>query len=612
MPQNPLKTSLTLQRLCVWSLGYAARRWPALGAVVATNLVRIGLDVLKPWPMVFLVDYVLRGNTMPAAVSSLVNALPGSHSPLSLAGWSVGATVLIFLLGWLAGVAATYAGINLGQRMTYELAGDLFARLQQLSLHFHSRKSVGDSIRRVTGDCGCASVIVKEALLPLASSCVSLVAMFCILWRIDSSLTLLALAVVPYMLWVFRRYTQPMLQLSYEQQEVEGQIYNAIEQVFSAVPVVQAFGRERLNDQWFGRLNRSSLAATLRLTGVQLRFKLLMGLATALGTAVILWLGARHALDGRLTVGAIIAFLSYLGSLYAPLEAIMYTNSTIQGAAGSARRVWEVLQTEIAVKDKPHALPVHQVTGHLRFDRVTFGYEPNRPVLKNLSLDIPAGQTLAIVGMTGAGKSTLVSLVPRFFDPWQGAVSLDDRDLRDLQLKTLRRQVSIVLQEPFLFPISIAENIAYGMPHASFGQIEAAARAANAHEFILRLPSGYHTVVGERGATLSGGERQRLSIARALLKDAPILILDEPTSALDAETEQSLLQALERLTRNRTTLIIAHRLSTIRRAHRIVVLQDGELVESGTHEELLRSNQIYARFHFLQSGGDAAAATQSL
>jgi ATP-binding cassette subfamily B protein/subfamily B ATP-binding cassette protein MsbA len=287
----------------------------------------------------------------------------------------------------------------------------------------------------------------------------------------------------------------------------------------------------------------------------------------------------------------------------------MYTGSTIQGAAGSARRVWEVLQTELSVADKPHALRLDNPRGHLRFEKVTFGYEPGRPVLKDLFLDVPAGQTLAIVGMTGAGKSTLVSLVPRFFDPWQGTVLLDDHDLRDVQLKSLRRHVALVLQEPFLFPISIAENIAYGSPHATFSRIEAAARAANADEFIRRLPDGYHTIIGERGGTLSGGERQRISIARALLKDAPILILDEPTSALDAETEQALLRALEQLTRGRTTLIIAHRLSTIRRAHRILVLKDGEIVESGTRAELLARGGAYARFHELQSGGTASSRT---
>jgi ATP-binding cassette subfamily B protein/subfamily B ATP-binding cassette protein MsbA len=594
---------LTLPRLCAWAIGYALRRWLPLLGVIVSSLLKVGLDVLKPWPMVFLVDYVLRGKSMSPELTSFIEALPGSASPFNLIGWSVAATVLIFLLSWAIGLATTYGNISLAQRMTYDLAGDLFARLQQLSLHFHARKSIGDNVRRVTADCTCVSVIVKDALLPVLASLVSLVTMFSILYRIDTKLALLSLAVVPYMVVVFQRHARPMMERSYEQQGAEGQIYEVVERTFSAIPVVQAFSREEFNDRRFAQSTAQTIAATLTLTKVQLRFKILMGLATALGTAGILWFGTRHALaaPGELSVGAIILFLSYLGSLYAPLEAIMYTNTTLQGAAGSARRVWEVLHTETKIPEKPGAVPLQVTAGRVAFEKVTFGYEPGRPVLRNISLAAEAGQKIALVGSTGAGKSTLVSLVSRFFDPWEGRVLIDGQDVREVQVKSLRERIAIVLQEPFLFPMSVAENIAYGRPHATQPEIEQAARAANAHDFIMGLPRGYETVIGERGATLSGGERQRLSIARALLKDAPILILDEPTSALDVETERSLLEALERLTQKRTTFIIAHRLSTIRQAHRIIVLNEGEIAESGTHDELLARRGLYARFHELQS-----------
>jgi ATP-binding cassette subfamily B protein/subfamily B ATP-binding cassette protein MsbA len=388
---------------------------------------------------------------------------------------------------------------------------------------------------------------------------------------------------------------------SYEQQEAEGKIYDVVEQTFSSISLVQAFGCEAANEGRFAGATGATLAATRTLTRVQLQFKILIGLATATGTAGILWVGTQHAPRG-LSIGAILLFLSYLGSLYAPLEAMMYSTSTIQGAAGSARRVREILLAEQEVRDQSGAPPLSSVRGHVRIENVTFGHETGRPILRNVSLEARPGETVAIVGPTGAGKSTLVSLVPRFFDPWEGRVTLDGHDVRQVQLRSLRSHIALVLQEAFLFPLTIAENIAYGRPGATLAEIEAAARAANAHEFITRLPNGYQTVIGERGATLSGGERQRISIARALLKNAPVLILDEPTSALDVVTEGGLLDALERLAQGRATFIIAHRLSTIRRADRIVAIEEGQIAESGTHDELLARGGVYASFFYTQFG----------
>jgi len=376
-----------------------------------------------------------------------------------------------------------------------------------------------------------------------------------------------------------------------------------VERQLSAIPVVQAFGQEPAGDRVFRQTTDTAVQATVESTVVGLKFRSLTGLGTALGTAAILWLGAHSVLEGRLTVGGILVFLAYLQALYGPLETLIYAPSTTQGAVGSARRVLEILDTKSEVADRPGARVAPRLRGHLRIEHVTYGYDAHRPILRDVDFEVRPGETVALIGPTGAGKSTLAGLVPRFHDPWSGRVTVDGIDLRDLTVKSVRSQVAVVLQEAFLLPTSIAENISYGRPDATLAEIEAAARAANAHDFIMRLPQGYDTVVAERGATLSGGERQRLSVARALLKDAPILVLDEPTSAMDAVTEALLLEALERLMQGRTTLIIAHRMSTVARADRIVALDHGAVIETGTPAELLRRGGMYARYHALQRGG---------
>ncbi|MEA3189265.1 MAG: ATP-binding cassette, subfamily bacterial [Chthoniobacter sp.] len=607
MSSTPQRKPVGFYRITALGFAFAFRRWPEMLAVLVSMLLSIGLSILQPWPMKLLVDNVLAGQPLPPWIAHLPVMPLGAFSPQALLTWSVAATVILFLLNWAVGLFGAYFSTGLGQRMIYDLAAQLFAHLQRLSLSFHRSKQLGDTIRRVTSDCGCLSTIVLGACLPVFTSLFTLAAMFAIMWRMNPMLTLLSLTVVPFMVVIFKAYAHPMLDRGYRQQEVEGAYYSLIEQSLTSIPAIQAYTFEEENERRFRACAENNLAAFLANTEVQMKFRVWIGLATALGTAGIMWIGGREVLAGNLTVGSILVFLSYLASLYSPLNTLMYTASTIQGAVGSAQRVIEILETEHDVTDRPEATPLGKTRGHISFENVSYAHTAGEPFLRNILLEALPGETVAIVGATGAGKTTLVGLIPRFFDPSDGRVLLDGRDLRDIPLKDLRNQISLVLQEPFLFPITIAENIAYGRPQATREQVVAAAQAANAHRFIERLPEAYETVLGERGATLSGGERQRLSIARALLKDSPILILDEPTSALDAETESLLLEALERLMRGRTTFIIAHRLSTVRNATRIVALQNGAIMESGTHAELLGRDGLYANLHRMQFG-DAASA----
>ena len=580
-------------------LKYLWPHWRALSVVVITTAVAVGLEVLRPWPTKILVDQVLGQQPVPELVTRALLWLPGPDGVRGLLFWVCAATVLIFFAGTLTAMATMSTSVRLGQRMVFDLGADLFAHLQRLSLVFHSRRAVGDTIARVTGDPYGLQVLVNSALLPLFQSGITLVAMFAVMWSLDPTMTFLAMAVVPFLAVAIRVFGQPMQARSRARRDLEGQMMSLVQQTLSALPAVQAFTREEIEQSRFRRYADDTVTAYRRSMSADMWFKLVVGMVTSVGAALVMWLGATYALEGRMSVGTVLVFISYLASLYTPINSITYTASILRQTAANADRVLEILDTPPDLQDAPDAREV-RLEGHVRYEAVTFGYERGRPVLKGVSLEARPGEVVAIVGPTGAGKTTVVNLLVRFFDPSSGRVTIDGHDLRTLRIRSLRQQVAMVLQEPFIFPLSVADNIAYGRPDATRAEIEAAAVAANAEAFVRLLPGGFDAVVGERGATLSGGEKQRLSIARALLKDAPILILDEPTSALDARTEALLLDALRRLMRGRTTFVIAHRLSTIRDADRILVLDHGEIVEQGRHAELMTLGGLYAGFYHQQ------------
>jgi ATP-binding cassette subfamily B protein/subfamily B ATP-binding cassette protein MsbA len=571
-------------------LRYAKPHWRALTLLSATMLLDVGLDLLRPWPLKLVIDNVLGHRPTPRLLTTI---LPGASTAHGLLVWAALGTVAIFLLGTASTTFYNYFSLRIGQRMVFELASDLFAHLQRLSLIFHSRRPLGDTIQRVTGDSYCVSTLVNDALIPVVQALLMLGAMFVVMWTLEPTLTLVALSVLPFLAVVIRFLARPLKDRARESRDYEGKLTSVVEQTLSAVPAVQAFTREKFEQQRFRHYAERTVTSYLRSTLAGIWLEIFSGIVTTVGTAAIIYLGADLALRGKLTVGTIIVFLSYLGSLYDPLDALTGTVNTIQGAAADADRVMEILEIEPEINDRPGAVEA-VIEGPIRYEHVSFGYEPGRKALNDVSLRADPGDVVAIVGETGAGKTTLANLLVRFYDPWEGRITIGETDIRDFRYSSLRSQIALVLQDPFIFPLTIRENIAYARPDASLDDVIAAAQAANAHEFIMRLPDGYDSEVGERGATLSGGEKQRLSIARAFLKDAPILILDEPTSALDARTESLLLNALERLMEGRITFIIAHRLSTTRRATQLLVLHRGEVIERGTHEELLERGGAYA------------------
>jgi ATP-binding cassette, subfamily B, bacterial len=588
--ETPLASSSLRRQLRI--LRYARPHWRGLALMGSASLLDVALNLAKPWPLKVLIDNVIGNHRTPHWLAQI----PGADSRHGLLLWVVGTEVGLFLASTLASMVSEFYSLKLGQQMTWSFAGDLFRHLQRLSLLFHTRRAVGDLIQRVTSDSYSIDTLLTGAVLPAIQAFITLVAVFVVMWAIDWRLTLLAVAVVPMIVLSVRRFGRPMKERSREMRDWEGRMSAVVEQTLGAMPAVQAFTRERQQEKSFRLHAEQTVRAYVRAMFAGMWFQLFTGLATITGTAAVIFVGGTLALEGAITAGTIVVFVSYLASLYDPIDSLSHTAQTVQNAAAETDRVMEIMEIEPAVRDRP-AASARALEGPVRYERVTFGYEPGRPVLHEVSLSADPGEVLAIVGPTGAGKTTLVSLLVRFFDPWQGRITIGGSDIRDFTLHSLRSQVALVLQDPFLFPTTIAENIALGRPDASREQITAAAAAASADQFIERLPEGYDTIVGERGATLSGGEKQRLSIARAFLKDAPLLILDEPTSALDARTETLLLGALARLMKGRVTLVIAHRLSTIRDADEIVALDGGRVLERGSHARLMGTGGLYSSLY---------------
>ncbi|HXP77983.1 MAG TPA: ABC transporter ATP-binding protein [Stellaceae bacterium] len=575
----------------------APYRWRFLFALAQVFLIS-GFELLKPWPLQVVIDDVLGGK--PPGIAWL----EGWSAGALLAGACV-ALVLINLGSGLLTLLHNITTIGVGQRMVNDLRGALMGHLQRLSLAFHSRQKVGDLMYRVTADSFAVQTLIMNGILPIVSALILLAGMLVVLTRLDWLLTLIALIVVPALFVLIALFNRKITTLATEVRERESLVYSLVQWAMTSIKVVQAFTKEEEEHRRFMGASRASLVATLRLYGWQTLYSAVVNAVIAAGTALVVYVGASAVLSGRLSLGQLIVFISYLAQLYQPVNQITQSWGLIAGARVGARRCFEVLDIEADLKDGTRGFPAGGARGAVEWRGVSFGYRPDLAVLNGIDVKIEPGTKVAIVGPTGAGKSTLLGLLPRFFDPSAGSVLIDGVPLGEYRIAELRRQISMVLQPPLVFPLSVKDNIAYGRPGAGDAEIEQAARLARIHDLVRSLPQGYDTVIGEGAGTLSEGEKQRLTIARAILRDAPILILDEPTSALDVETEAMVMAAIRRLTEGRTTFIIAHRLSTVRDADVILVLRDGTIVEHGSFAELMRRGGPFADLYNTQFKGAA-------
>jgi ATP-binding cassette, subfamily B, bacterial len=565
--------------------------------LLVLTVLAAALGLAEPWPLAVILNEVLH-DTQPTGI---VRAVFGS-SPTT---WVVLVSMilarfLIIVIGNGFTVWNHFLGARMEQNMVLDLRSDLFAHAQRLSLTFHDRRQTGALMSQINLQAASVGNVVM-VIPPLVEAGLTLIGMFVISLLIDWEIALVAMIVLPFLFWSFNLYGRRIVPRLQRVQKLEWQSLSIVNEAMAMLRVIVSFGREDYEHKRFREQGQTAVDERVKLTVSQSLYTLGVQTASAAGISMVMGLGAWHVIQGKISIGELIVLITYITSVYQPLEQISSTVGMIHEQLVQFDSSLKLLDTEPEVVEKPAAIDLDRARGQVSADGVSFSYPGRSHTLSDISFVAGPGDRVAIVGHTGAGKSTLMSLLIRFYDPSGGRIKIDGVDLRDLKLESLRDQISVVLQEPLLFSGTIAENVRYGSLDATREEIEAATRAANAHDFVARLPDGYETVLGEGGSHISGGERQRICVARAFLKDAPILILDEPTSSIDSKTEAVVLDSLDELMEGRTSFIIAHRLSTVRHADQILVMSSGRIVERGTHEELLRTGAVYQQLHQAQT-----------
>ena len=580
-------------RVNYWSrvLAYFRPEGPRIGLALGCMAFAIGANLLKPWPVALIIDHILAGRPLPDWMPAAIASQPAA----GLLGLAALLILGLHIANGLFTSGQNFLSIKAGLRGLARLRRQLFEHMQRLSIAFYQRRNQGDLIYRATWDTYSLQTLFQQGLFKFLSSFAAVVLMVVVMWQLNRVLTLITLTVFPPLLAVMYFFGRQMNRRSLAAHQADSKVSSLVQQNLTSLSVVQSYTRENDEAAHFARQVEESLSKRLSQHGVEVIYWFVIAVLFGAGTAGLTWWGAREILAQRLTVGELVIFLSYLGQLYEPLNQLSHVGATVSDANAGVHRVFEILDIRAALPEPARPKPFPKETGGLAFQDVSFAYDPAKPVLRGLSFEIRPLEVVGLVGPSGAGKTTLLNLIARFYDPDQGAVEVGGVDARELALAELRRNVAFVFQESLLLPGTVAENIAYGNPGATFERIEEAARLANASAFIDRLPGKFETVVGDGGARLSVGEKQRISIARAFLKNAPILLLDEPTSALDAESEAQVVESLARLMAHRTTIMAAHRISTLKNATRILVLESGRFIESGTPEELLAKDTYFAR-----------------
>ncbi|HKS08627.1 MAG TPA: ABC transporter ATP-binding protein [Pyrinomonadaceae bacterium] len=558
-----------------------------------------GTDLLEPWPLKIVFDYVFGAKHLPPWLSGLLSATFGL-TKVDILHFAVLAVILIALAGALSAYAEKYLTTSVGQWVMHDLRRVLYHHIQRLSLAYHDHKPTGDLISTVTADIDSIQDFISQALLGIVVNVLTLVGMLGVMFYLNWRFTLIALSITPFLFVVVYTYTRRIKQASRALRKKEGEVVSVVAEVLNSIRVVKAFAREDYEEARLAQQSLENVEIALKARSLKAKLAPVVQVIVAVGTCLVLWYGVNLVLTNQMTSGSLLVFLLYLGKMYKPMRDLSKMTDTLSKAAVGYERIHEVIETEDRIRNLPGAKKAPQFRGEVEFEHVYFGYDKGYRTLADVNLHVEPGQLAALVGPTGAGKTTIASLIGRFYDPQKGVVRIDGQDVRDYKIKSLRRQISFVLQETLLFRAPVWQNIAYGLPEASREEILRAAELANADEFIRKMPQQYDTMVGEKGVTLSGGQRQRIAIARAIIRNSPILVLDEPTSGLDAASEELVFEALTRLMTGKTTIVIAHRLATVRRADVIFVIENGTIAERGTHDALLREGGLYSQLYSIQ------------